>query len=124
MSSVTKAKRNYTFKKNALIRLLDQYPAWLQDLSVSKLKLEEARKRCDAAWEAFTVAHEELADAQSEDEALDMDERDQEFSNLEARFHDLVDSLAETVLQREKQEESERVLQERLTACSLRKPTR
>ena len=88
MSSVTKAKRNYTFKKNALIRLLDQYPAWLQDLSVSKLKLEEARKRCNAAWEAFTVAHEELADVQSEDEALDQDERDQEYSNLEARYHD------------------------------------
>ena len=99
MSPVSKAKRAYTFKKNALTRLLDPVPAWLQDLSVSKLKLEEARKRCNAAWDAFTVAHEELADAQSEDEALDLDERDQEFSNLEARYHDLVDSLAETVLQ-------------------------
>ena len=54
-----------------------------------------------------------MADVQSEDEALDLDERDQEFSNLEARYHDLVDSLAETVLQRETQAEAERVLQEK-----------
>ena len=113
MSSVSKAKRAYTSKKNALIRLLDQYPAWLNDLSVSRLRLEEARKRSSAAWDAFTVAHEELGDAQSKEEALDVDERNQRLSNLEARVHDLVDSLAGTVLQREKQEESERVLQER-----------
>ena len=115
MSPISKAKRVYTFKKNALIRLLDPVPACLQDHSVGKLKLEEVRKRCVAAWDAFTVAYEDLADAQSEDEAQDqeIEERDQEFSNLEARYHDLVDSLAETVLQRETQAEAERVLQEK-----------
>ena len=66
---------------------------------MSRVKLEEARKRCNAAWDAFTAAHEELADIQSEDEAqeLDAEDRDQEFVNLEARYHNLVDSLAETV---------------------------
>ena len=115
MSPISKAKRSYTFKKNALIRLLDPVPAWLQDHSVARSKLEEARKRCNAAWDAFTTAHEELADVQSEDEAQDLDaeERDQEFSNLEVRYHDLVDSLAETVLQRDNQAEAERVQQER-----------
>ena len=68
MSPVSKAKRLYTFKKNALIRLLDPIPAWLQDRSVGRLKLEEARKRCVAAWDAYTAAHEELADVQSEEE--------------------------------------------------------
>ena len=110
MSPISKAKRVYTFKKNALTRLLDPVPAWLQDHSVSKLKLEEAMSGCDAAWDAFTAAHKELADVQSEDEAQDQDaeERDQEFGNLEARYHNLVDSLAETVLQRENQAETDR----------------
>ena len=94
MSPISKAKRAYTFKKNALNRLLDPVPAWLQDHSVSRLKLEEARKRCNVAWDAFNAAHEELADAQSEDEAQELDA---EFGNLEAKYHNLVDSLAKTV---------------------------
>ena len=110
MSPVTKAKRNYTFKKNALIRLLDPIPAWLPDRSVGKIRLEEARKRCIVAWDALTVAYEELADVQSEDEVQDqeLEERDAEFGNLETRYHSLVDSLAETVLERESQAETDR----------------
>ena len=101
MSPVSTAKRNYTLKKNALIRLLDPIPAWLPDHSVGKIRLEEARKRCIVAWDALTVAYEELAHVQSEDEVQDqeMEERDAEFGKLEARYHNLVDSLAETVLQ-------------------------
>ena len=148
MSPISKAKHAYTFKKNALNRLLDPVPAWLQDYSVSRLKLEEARKRCNVALDAFNAAHGELADVQSEDGAqeLDAEEREQEFRNLEARYHNLVDSLAETValrdrdqLQQEKQAEAEQLRQEsqaetdrlqheriklRLITNSTRKPTR
>ena len=60
MSLVSTAKRNYTLKKNALIRLLDPIPALLPDHSVGKVRLEEARKRCIVAWDALTVAYEEL----------------------------------------------------------------
>ena len=95
MSPISKAKSAYTRTKNALTRLLDPVPAWLHDHSVGKLKLEETRKRCVTAWEAFTVAYVELADLQSEDEVQDLEERDQEYGNLEARYHDLVDSLAD-----------------------------
>ena len=85
MSPVSKAKRNYTLKKNALTRLLDPIPTFLSDQSVGKLRLEEARKRCIAAWDALSTAYQELADVQSEDEAEDpeQEERDAEFGNLE-----------------------------------------
>ena len=99
MSPVSTAKRNYTLKKNALIRLLDPIPALLPDHSVGKVRLEEARKRCIVAWDALTVAYEELTHVQSEDEVQDqeMQERDAEFGNLETRHHSILDSLAETV---------------------------
>ena len=120
--SLTKAKQLYTRRKNALNRLLDPIPTLLHDQSVSRLKLEEARKRCNVAWDAFNAAHEELADAQSEDEAqaLDAEEREHEFGNFEARYHNLVDSLAEAVasrdgdrVQQEEQAEAKRVQQEK-----------
>ena len=103
MSPVSKAKSNYTRKKNALIRRLDPIPVLLPDHNVSKLRLEEARKRCIVDWDALAAAYEELADVQSEEEAEDpeQEERDAEFGNLEARYHSMVDALAETVLQRE-----------------------
>ena len=117
MSPISKAKAAYTRRKNALIRLLDPGPTLLHDQSVGRLKLEQARERCNVAWDEFKAAYEVLADAQSEDEAqaLDAEEREHEFGNLEARYHNLVDSLAETVasrdgdqLQQDKQAEAER----------------
>ena len=112
MSPVSKAKNAYTRTKKALIRQLDPVPALLSDYSVGKQKLEDVRKRCVTAWEIFTVAYVELADLQSEDEVQDPEERDQEYADLEARYHDLVDSLAETVLQRGTQAENEHVQRE------------
>ena len=86
-----------------------------------KLQLEETRKRCVTAWEAFTDAYVELADLQSEDEVQDLEERDQEYGNLEARYHDLVDSLAETVLQRGTQAETDRLQQEKTDQVAVRR---
>ena len=116
MSPVSKAKSNYTRKKNALTRLLDPIPAFLPDHSVGKLRLEEARKRCIVAWDALAAAYEELADVQSEEEAEDPEQegRDAEFGNLEGRYHSMVDSLAETVLQRER-------VKLKLIACKMRR---
>ena len=120
--SLTQAKKKYTRRKNDLIRRLNPVPALLQDQSVGRLRLEQTKEGCKVAWDEFKAAHEELADAQSEDEtqAVDAKEREHEFGNLEMRCHDLVVSLAETValrdrdqLQQERQAESERVEQER-----------
>jgi HAMP domain-containing protein len=117
------AKRNYTLKKNALTRLLDPIPALLPDHGVSKLKLEEARKRCIVAWDALSTAYQELADVQSEDEAEDPEQegRDAEFGNLEGRYHSMVDSLAETVLQRESQAETNRLQNEKNEFVAVRR---
>ena len=108
--SLTQAKKKYTRRKNDLIRRLDPVPALLQDQSVGKLRLEQTKEVCKVAWDEFKAAYEELADAQSEDETqvVDAEEREQEFGNLEMRCHDLVVSLAETALQREKQAETDR----------------
>ena len=120
--SLTQAKKKYTRRKNDLIRRLNPVPALLQDQSVGRLRLEQTREGCKVAWDEFKAAHEELADAQSEDEtqAVDAEEREHEFGNLEMRCHDLVVSLAETVasrdrdqLQQERQAEAERVEQEK-----------
>ena len=108
MAPVSKAKNAYTRTKKALIRQLDPVPALLSDYSVGKQKLEDVRGRCVTAWDTFTVAYVELADLQSEEEVQDPEERDQEYADLETRYHDLVDSLAETVLQRGIQAETER----------------
>ena len=123
MSPVSKAKRNYTLKKNALTRLLDPIPTFLSDQSVGKLRLEEARKRCIAAWDALSTAYQELADVQSEDEADDpeQDGRDAEFGNLEGRYHSMVDALAEIVLQRESQQETNRLLNEKTEFVAVRR---
>ena len=123
MSPVSTAKRNYTLKKNALIRLLDPIPALLPDHSVGKVRLEEARKRCIVAWDALTVAYEELTHVQSEDEVQDqeMQERDAEFSNLETRYHNILDSLAETILERESQAETDRQQHEKTEFVAVRR---
>ena len=123
MSPVSKAKRNYTLKKNALTRLLDPIPTFLSDQSVGKLRLEEARKRCIAAWDALSTAYQELADVQSEDEADDPEQegRDAEFGNLEGRYHSMVDALAEIVLQRESQQETNRLLNEKTEFVAVRR---
>ena len=123
MSPVSKAKRNYTLKKNALMRLLDPITALLPDHSVGKLRLEEARKRCIVAWDALTAAYEELADVQSEDEVEDpeQEDRDAEFGNLEGRYHSMVDSLAETILQRESQAETDRQQHEKTEFVAVRR---
>ena len=86
MAPVSKAKNAYTRTKKALIRQLDPVPALLNDYSVGKQKLEDVKTRCVTAWETFTVAYVELADLQSEDEVQDLEERDQEYGNLEARY--------------------------------------
>ena len=97
--SLTKAKRLYTYKKNALNHLLDPIPTWLQDQSMSAVKLEELRKQCDAAWDAFSATYDELFDIQSENEAqeADMEDRDQEFGNLETEYQNLKRFLAEAI---------------------------
>merc|ERR1711888_304292 len=117
------AKRNYTLKKNALIRRLDPIPVLLPDPNVSKLKLEQVRTRCIVDWDALAAAYEELADVQSEEEAEDpeQEERDAEFGNLEARYHSMVDSLAETVLQRESQAEINRQQNEKTEFVAVRR---
>ena len=101
--SLTQAKK-YTRRKNDLIRRLDPVPALLQDQSVGRLRLEQTRDGCKDAWDEFKAAYEELADAQSEDETqvVDAEEREQEFGNLDLRYHDLVVSLAEAVASRER----------------------
>ena len=76
--SLSKAKRLYTSKKNSLNRLLDPIPTLLQDQSVGAVRLEEARKRCNAAWDVFAAAHDGLVDIQSEDEAQEADMEDRE----------------------------------------------
>ena len=97
--SLSNAKRLYTSKKNSLNRLLDPIPTLLYDQSVGAERLEEARKGCNAAWDVFTTAHDGLIEIQSEDEAqeADMEDREQEFGNLEVKYHNLMDSLAEAV---------------------------
>ena len=120
--SLTQAKKKCTRRKNDLIRWLDPVPALLLDQSVGKLRLEQTREGCKVAWEEFKAAYEELADAQSEDEtqAVDAEEREQEFGNLDLRYHEIVVSLAEAVASREKDQlqletraEVERVQQEK-----------
>ena len=97
--SLTKAKQLYTRRKNALNRLLDQIPTWLQDQSVSVVNLQELSKQCDAAWDAFNTSYDGLFDIQSEHEAqeADMEDRDQEFGNLETVCQNLKRSLAEAI---------------------------
>ena len=124
--SLTKAKQLYTRRKNALNRLLDPIPTWLQDQSLSVVKLEELKKQCDAAWEEFNTSYDKLFDIQSEHEAqeADMEDRDQEFGNLETEFQNLKRSLAEAIdlrgrdrdaqqLQQEKHAEAEQLQQEK-----------
>ena len=121
--SLTQAKKKYTRRKNDLIRRLDPVPALLQDQSVGKLRLEQTKEGCKVAWDEFKAAYEELADAQSEDETqvVDAEEREQEFGNLEMRCHDLVVSLAETALQREKQAETDRLQLEKTEQIAVKR---
>ena len=99
MMSLTKAKQSYTRKKNALTRLVDPTPTWLQEQNVSVVKLQELSKQCDAAWDAFNTSYDQLCDIQSENEAqeAEMEDRDQEFGNLEIVYHNLKRSLAEAI---------------------------
>ena len=121
--SLTQAKKKYTRRKNDLIRRLDPVPALLQDQSVGKLRLEQTKEGCKVAWDEFKAAYEELADAQSEDETqvVDAEEREQEFGNLEMRCHDLMVSLAETALQREKQAETDRLQLEKTEQIAVKR---
>ena len=120
--SLSTAKRQYTLKKNSLIRQLDPIPALLYDQNVGADRLEAARRGCDTAWDAFSTAHDGLQEIQSEDETQqeDMEVREQEFGDLEVRYRDLLGKLADAMalrgrdlLLRDRQAEAERVQQEK-----------
>ena len=111
MPPISQAKSAYTRKKNSLSRQLDSVPALLYDQNVGAERLGKTESGCTAAWDLFSAAHEELADAQSEDEAQarDAEEREQEFGNLEVRYRDLLGKLADVIALRGR----DRVQQER-----------
>ena len=90
------------------------------------VNLQELSKQCDAAWDAFNTSYDGLFDIQSKNEGqeADMEDRDQEFGNLETVCQNLKRSLAEAIdsrgrdrddqrLQQERQAEAERVRQEK-----------
>ena len=119
--SLSNAKRQYTIKKNSLSRQLDSIPALLYDQNVGAERLEKTEKGCTAAWDLFSTTYDKLTEIQSEDEAqeAEMEDRDQEFGNLEVRYRDLLGRLADVIAlrgrdrdQQERQAETEQVHQD------------
>ena len=122
MSPVSLAKSAYTSKKKALIRNLERTTPWLHDQNVGPDRLEEAKRVCKAAWDAFSAAHDKLVEILSEDETqqADMEAREQEVGDLEDRLWVLSGKLTDAIALRgrdqdkqEKQAETERVQQEK-----------
>ena len=99
MSPVSQAKSAYTSKKKALIRLLERTTPWLHDQNVGPDRLEEAKEGCKTAWDAFSVAHDNLVEILSDDEIqeADMEARGQEVGNLEDRLWVLLGKLTDAI---------------------------
>ena len=115
-TALTKAKRFYTTRKNALTRLLDPIPQLLQDQAVRIERLLDHRKASKAAWEQYAAAHDDLVEVRPEEEDTDVEE----FGALNNRWRDLMGDLADKIryntdqkLQQDKQAEEQRVQQER-----------
>ena len=113
--SLSNAKRVYTIKKNALSRQLDSIPALLYDQNVGAERLERTEEGFIAAWDLFSAAYDKLVEVQSEDEAqeAEMEDRDQEFGNLEVSYRDLLGKLADAKASRGRAREDQRLQQER-----------
>ena len=79
-------------------------------------RLMDFRKGCKAAWEQFTLAHDDLVQVRPEDEDPDAEE----FGALEDRKNELLGTLAEAIgslnterLNQEKRVEEEQTQQDR-----------
>ena len=99
MSPVSSAKSAYTSKKKALTRHIEQTTPWLHDLNVGPDRLEEAKRVCEALWDAFSAAHDKLVEILSEDEnqQADMEAREQEVGDLEDRLWVLSGKLTDAI---------------------------
>ena len=102
MSPVSKAKSAYTRTKNSLSRQLESIPALLHDQNVGAERLEKTEGGFTAAWDLFSAAYDKLVEVQSEDEAqeAEMEDREQEFGNLEDRYRELLGELADAIASR------------------------
>ena len=115
MSPISKAKSAYTRTKNSLSRQLESIPALLYDQNVGAERLEKTEGGFAAAWDLFSAAYDKLVEVQSEDEAqeAEMEDRDQEFGNLEVSYLDLLGKLADAKASRGRVREDQRLQQER-----------
>ena len=113
--SLSNVKRVYTIKKNALSRQLDSIPALLYDQNVGAEGLERTEGACTAAWDLFSAAYDKLVEVQSGDEAQDveMEDRDQEFGNLQVSYWDLLRKLADAKASRGRARDDQRVQQDK-----------